>query len=171
MARPKKVVEVPGQETKAADTTLENSLAGNTADLPEVTKPANTAAELNAATAGATVITESTAPIVGTDPGQGDYTAAATVDLTARNAALSELNAAGFAIITKFEAYGFVDEIGNPLTNNLDFIDLVKAATMPVATIATLRGRAAAMVVNEDGAKHVAPGKPVLTADGWHIPG
>ncbi|MHA7847255.1 hypothetical protein [Serratia sp. D1N4] len=172
MARPKKTVEVPGQETKTdeIDTALENSLTG-TATIQQVTETANTAAELNAATAGATVITETTAaPIIGTDPAQGDSTATVTVDLTARNAALSELNAEGFGIISAFEEYGFVDEVGHPLTNNLDFLDLVKrATTAPVATAAKLHGRAAAMVVNEDGAKR-SPGKPVLTKDGWHVP-
>ncbi|UAN53460.1 hypothetical protein KGP26_10550 [Serratia sp. JSRIV002] len=165
MARPKKVIEVPGQQSTpadTADTTLENSLAGNAADLPVTTKPANTAAELHAATAGATVI--------GVDPGQGDSTATVTIDLSARNAALSALPAAGFEIITKFEAYGFVDANGHPLTNCLDFLDLVKQATTPAATVATLRGRAAAMVVNEDGARKAAVGKPVLTEHGWHVP-
>lgn len=192
MARPRKVVEVPGQETKTdeIDTTLENSLTG-TATIQQVTETANTAAELNAATAGATVITETTmatatdttAPIVGIDPGQGDFTAGVTVQqkvgalldstaLAERNTMLSTLPAAGLEIITRFEAYGFVDEVGHPLTNSLDFLDLVKkATTAPLATVATLRGRVGAMVVNEDGTQHAAPGKPVLTKDGWHIPG
>jgi hypothetical protein len=163
MARPKKMIEVPGQQstpTDTADTTLENSLAGSAADLPVTTKPANTATELHAATAGATV--------VGVDPGQGDSTATVTVDLSARNAALSALPAAGFEIITKFEAYGFVDANGHPLTNCLDFLDLVKTATTAPAL---MRGnRAAGAVVNEDGARKAAVGKPVLTEHGWHVP-
>ncbi|MBC3213413.1 hypothetical protein [Serratia fonticola] len=166
MARPKKVIEVPGQQTTAtedtADTKLLNSLAGNAADLPVTTKPANTAAELHAATAGATVTEQTTQQRVAT-----------LLDgkaLEERNAMLSALPAAGFEIVTRFEAYGFVDAQGHPLTNCLDFLDLVKQATTPVATVATLRGRAAAMVVNEDGAQHAAPGKPVLTEHGWHVP-
>ncbi|WP_024529647.1 hypothetical protein [Serratia fonticola] len=165
MARPKKVIEVPGQQSTpadTADTTLENSLVGNAADLPVTTKPANTAAELHAATAGATAIEQTTQQRVAT---LLDGTA-----LAERNAMLSALPAAGFDIVTRFEAYGFVDAQGHPLTNCLDFLDLVKQATTPVATVATLRGRAAAMVVNEDGARKVAVGKPVLTEHGWHVP-
>ncbi|WP_422529275.1 hypothetical protein [Serratia fonticola] len=165
MARPKKVIEVPGQQStpaETADTTLENSLAGNAADLPVTTKPANTATELHAATAGATATEQTTQQRVAT-----------LLDgkaLEERNAMLSALPAAGFEIVTRFEAYGFVDAHGHPLTNCLDFLDLVKQATAPVTTVATLRGRAAAMVVNEDGARKAAVGKPVLTEHGWHVP-
>lgn len=170
MARPKKVIEVPGQQNTAAedtaDTKLLNSLAGNAADLPATTKPANTAAELHAATAGATATTA-------TEP-TTQQRVATLLDgkaLEERNAMLSALPAAGFEIVTRFEAYGFVDAQGHPLTNCLDFLDLVKRSTTPVSTVATLRGRsAAAMVVNEDGVQHAAPGKPVLTEHGWHVP-
>lgn len=165
MARPKKVIEVPGQQntpSDTADTTLENSLAGNAADLPVTTKPANSPAELHAATAGATAIEQTTQQRVAT---LLDGTA-----LAERNAMLSALPAAGFEIVTRFEAYGFVDANGHPLTNCLDFLDLVKKATTPVAAVATLRGRTTAMVVNEDGVQHAAPGKPVLTEHGWHVP-
>lgn len=162
MTRPKKPIEVPGQETTPDDG---NDLIGGTA---------NTAAELNAATAGATVITETTTAT------STDTTTDATVQqkvselldgtaLAERNAILSTLPAAGLEIITRFEEYGFEDLAGRSLTNNLDFLDLVKrATTAPVATVAR-HGRAAAMVVNEDGAKR-SPGKPVLTKDGWHVP-
>lgn len=147
MGRPKKQIEVPGQ---SAETT--NDAAGDALLLNSV---ANTPAQLNAATAGATVITETTV----TDGQQGENVEGN--DLQARNVALSGLNAAAFQIITKFEAYGFVDEVGHPLTNNLDFIDLVKQATTQTTSTA---------VINEDGQRkqHKAP---VLTDKGWHVPG
>lgn len=162
MARPKKVIEVPGQQNTpadTADTTLENSLAGNAADLPVITKPANTPAELHAATAGATATEQTTQQRVAT---LLDGTA-----LAERNAMLSALPAAGFEIVTRFEAYGFVDAQGHPLTNCLDFLDLVKTATTAPAP---MRGNRAATVVNEDGARIAALGKPVLTEHGWHVP-
>lgn len=43
--------------------------------------------------------------------------------------ALTGVNAAGFAVITRFEELGYVDDIGHSLTNCLDFIELVKQAT------------------------------------------
>ncbi|MGM0512977.1 MAG: hypothetical protein ACQER3_09865 [Pseudomonadota bacterium] len=162
MARPKKVIEVPGQQNTpadTADTTLENSLAGNAADLPVVTEPANTPAELHAATAGATATEQTTQQRVAT---LLDGTA-----LAERNAMLSALPAAGFEIVTRFEAYGFVDAQGHPLTNCLDFLDLVKTATTAPAP---MRGNRTATVVNEDGARIAALGKPVLTEHGWHVP-
>lgn len=204
MARPKKIVEVPGQETKTdeIDTTLENSLitprnplsefaegVNAIANSPAGAELANTAAELNAATAGATVITETTAPIVGIDPGQGDSTAVVTVqqrvakllggaELAERNAMLSTLPAAGLEIITRFEAYGFTDEVGHPLTNNLDFLSLVRKATASQVAVSapgtdpTLQGimtATEAMRRNEDGARKALT-KPVLTKNGWHVP-
>lgn len=143
MGRPKKQIEVPGQ---SAETTTE--AAGDALLLNSV---ANTPEQLDAATAGATVITDA-----GADGGSG----IATETVTARNVALSGLNAAAFQIITKFEAYGFTDEIGHPLTDCLDFIDLVKQATTQTTSTA---------VINEDGQRkqHKAP---VLTDKGWHVP-
>ncbi|WP_181962979.1 hypothetical protein, partial [Klebsiella pneumoniae] len=85
--------------------------------------------------------------------------------LTERNAILATLNAQGAAIVARFEEYGFTDIIGHPLTNNLDFLDLVRKAT-DVAT-----GGTGPMVTNEEGKKQPAPGKPVLTEHGWHVPG
>lgn len=144
MARPRKNIEVPGQEntqqTEGADNAADAQLLNSV-----VQQPANTAEQLNAATAGATVPEPESAP--------------AAPDVTARNAALSALNAQGFAVITKFEAYGFTDEHGHPLTNSLDFIALVKQATTPTAPA----------VRNEDGARKVT-GAPVLTEHGWHVP-
>ncbi|CAI1847530.1 hypothetical protein [Serratia fonticola] len=67
----------------------------------EVPGQQNTPAELHAATAGATAIEQTTQQRVAT-----------LLDVKAleeRNAMLSALPAAGFEIVTRFEAYGFVD--------------------------------------------------------------
>lgn len=144
MARPRKNIEVPGQEntqqTESADNAADAQLLNSV-----VQQPANTAEQLNAATAGATVPEPDSAP--------------AAPDVTARNAALSALNAQGFAIISAFEGRGFVGPDGQLLTDSLDFISLVKQATTPTAPA----------VRNEDGARKVT-GAPVLTEHGWHVP-
>lgn len=150
MGRPRKEIQTPGQENQhaednAADALLLNSVAQ---------QPANTPEQLNAATAGATVITVQ-------EPQRSEEELA----LSARNALLGTINEQGAAIITKFEAYAFIDENGHPLTSNLEFLTLVKKAT-DVAT-----GGAGPMVTNEEGKKQPAPGKPVLTEHGWHVPG
>ncbi|WP_291972068.1 hypothetical protein [Candidatus Symbiopectobacterium sp.] len=138
MGRPKKQIEVPGE-------IITSSEVEGTANPPE---------QLNAATAGATVITETTLTN-GQQSGNVEGN-----DQQARIAALSGLNAAAFQIITKFDAYGFTDLIDQPLTNNLDFIDLVTQATTQTTSTA---------VTNEDGQRkpHKAP---VLTDEGWHVP-
>ncbi|HFD2068651.1 hypothetical protein PTR30_04285 [Serratia marcescens] len=150
MARPRKNLEVPGQENQqpkedATDAVLLNSV---------VQQPANTPDQLSAATAGATVITV-----------QEPQSSEEAFALAARNALLGAINEQGAAIITKFEAYAFIDEQGHPLTDSLEFLTLVKKAT-DVAT-----GGAGPMVTNEEGKKQPAPGKPVLTEHGWHVPG
>ncbi|MGF2653767.1 hypothetical protein ACQUWL_14645 [Serratia marcescens] len=148
MARKNVKIETPGQETSQDD---DSDLIGGDAGAG-IPGPANTPEQLNDATAGATVVT--------TEKPEPDPVAFAM--LTARNAALSDLNAQGFAVITKFEAYGFTDEHDHPLTNSLEFIALVKQATTSQA--------APAVVTSEDGARK-NPGKPVLTEHGWHVPG
>lgn len=159
MGRPRKNLEVPGQENQkteenAADALLLNSVAQQTANTPE---------QLNAATAGATLITAG-----------DDKTAimqqrvAKLLDgaaLEERNAILSGLNEQGAAIIARFEGLEFLDADGYRLTDNLEFLTLVKKVT-DVAT-----GGAGPMVTNEDGKQQPAPGKPVLTEHGWHVPG
>ncbi|WP_240024327.1 hypothetical protein [Serratia marcescens] len=150
MGRPRKEIQTPGQENQrteenAADALLLNSVAQQPASTPE---------QLNAATAGATVITVQ-------DPQRSEEELA----LAARNALLGTINEHGAAIITKFETHAFIDVNGHPLTNNLEFLTLVKKAT-DVAT-----GGAGPMVTNEEGKKQPAPGKPVLTEHGWHVPG
>lgn len=150
MGRPRKEIQTPGQENQRADENAADALLLNSV----AQQPVNTPEQLNAATAGATVITVQ-------EPQRSEEELA----LSARNALLGTINEQGAAIITKFEAYAFIDENGHPLTNNLEFLTLVKKAT-DVAT-----GGAGPMVTNEEGKKQPAPGKPVLTEHGWHVPG
>ncbi|MGP0849973.1 hypothetical protein ACJ8PZ_09285 [Serratia sp. CY83950] len=159
MARPRKNPEVPGQENQqpkenATDAVLLNSV---------VQQPANTPEQLNDATAGATVITagDDKSAIV-------QQRVAKLLDgaaLEERNAILSGLNEQGAAVIARFEALEFLDADDRSLTDNLEFLTLVKKAT-DVTT-----GSAGPMVTNEEGKKQPAPGKPVLTEHGWHVPG
>lgn len=150
MGRPRKEIQTPGQENQRPEENATDALLLNSV----VQQPANTPEQLNAATAGATVITVQ-------EPQRSEE----ELVLAARNALLETINEQGAAIITKFEAYAFIDEHGHPLTNNLEFLTLVKKST-DVAT-----GGASPMVTNEEGKKQPAPGKPVLTEHGWHVPG
>ncbi|HAT3744022.1 TPA: hypothetical protein I8611_002734 [Serratia marcescens] len=150
MGRPRKEIQTPGQENQRPEENATDALLLNSV----VQQPANTPEQLNAATAGATVITV-----------QEPQSSEEELALAARNALLGTINEQGAAIITKFEAYAFIDEKGHPLTNNLEFLTLVKKAT-EAAT-----GGAGPMVTNEEGKKQPAPGKPVLTEHGWHVPG
>ncbi|MBN3988716.1 hypothetical protein ACMFFK_10290 [Serratia marcescens] len=165
MGRPRKEIQTPGQENQraeenAADALLLNSVAQ---------QPANTPEQLNAATAGATAI-------VAGEPAPGDDSKAKIIRqrvaklldgeaLKERNAILSELNEQGAAFIARFEGLEFLDTDDHRLTDNHEFLTLVKKAT-DVAT-----GGAGPMVTNEEGKKQPAPGKPVLTEHGWHVPG
>lgn len=106
MARKTPKIEVPGQETLQDDATDLIGTAGEDTGTALTVAEALTGLDSNA--------TPEELP---------------AVDLTARNEALTGINAAGFAIITRFEELGFVDDIGHPLTNCLDFIELVKQAT------------------------------------------
>ncbi|CAI2076922.1 hypothetical protein PP737_001547 [Serratia marcescens] len=150
MGRPRKEIQTPGQENQRPEENATDALLLNSV----VQQPANTPEQLNAATAGATVITVQ-------EPQRSEE----ELVLAARNALLETINEQGAAIITKFEACAFIDVNGHPLTNNLEFLNLVKKAT-DVAT-----GGAGPMVTNEEGKKQPAPGKPVLTEHGWHVPG
>lgn len=125
MARQKKTVEVPGQESAA--------LSEGVTDVQNTTE--------------LTVDPESSA-------------------LSARNALLATLNEQGAAIIARFEDYAFTDIVGNPLTNCIDFLELVEAASMPVLTLTDT-----GFVTNEEGKRQPVAGKPVLTEHGWHVPG
>ncbi|WP_336983916.1 hypothetical protein [Cedecea sp. HN178] len=143
MARPRKEVELPGQEQAKPADAVTGEQTSNT-DQPEVV----------------TVDADSGNGIQQKVSDQLDGTAQAE-----RNAILSTLNEQGAAIIARFEEYGFTDIVGHPLTNSLEFLDLVKKAT--TSAPAAPHG----YVTNEEGKQQPAAGKPVLTDHGWHIPG
>ena len=141
MARPKKIVETPGQEKTVAE---------------EKAFTATEALMLNEQG------TQREKLVVAVDEPQLSDEA---LSLAARNAILATLNAQGAAIIARFEEYAFTDMLDHPLTNNLDFLNLVRKAT-DVST-----GGAGAMVTNEEGKPQPVRGAPVLTEHGWHVPG
>lgn len=127
MARQKKTIETPGQET---------------------TQPQDaTGAALNA---------ETTEPTVQQN--------VATL-LAERNAILATLNAQGATIVARFEELGFTDLTDQNLTDNLEFLTLVRKATEATT------GGAGVMVTNEEGKPQPVRGAPVLTEHGWHVPG
>ncbi|HDT0739996.1 hypothetical protein HJX10_09175 [Klebsiella pneumoniae] len=104
MARPKKIVETPGQEktlvTEGQLITAEQTSAqqqGSDSDEQTVQQKVSTLLD-------------------GTQ-------------LAERNAILATLNAQGAAIVARFEEYAFTDSLDHPLTNNLDFLTLVHKAT------------------------------------------
>lgn len=146
MARPRKIVETPGQEKAAPE---ENTLV---AEGQLITTDQNGAQQQVSNGDEQTVQQNVAALLDGTQ-------------LAERNAILGTLNAQGAAIVTRFEEYAFTDSIGHPLTDCLDFLNLVRKAT-DVST-----GGTGPMVTNEEGTKQPAPGKPVLTEHGWHVPG
>ena len=139
MGRPRKTVEVPGQE-------------------PE------TGAELITGTAGKAV-----AP----DPQRAEpeiiqQRVASLLDdaaLAERNTLLGTINEQGAAIIARFEELAFTDLADQQLTDNLEFLQLVKKATTaaPAAPLG--------YVTNDEGKPQPVTGKPVLTEHGWHVPG
>lgn len=118
---------------------------------------------------------ETTQPQDAADVGDSGEQLVVTVDepqpseevlaLATRNAILATINEQGAAIIARFEEYDFTDIIGHPLTNNLDFLSLVRKAT-DVST-----GGTAEQVTNEEGKKQPVRSAPVLTEHGWHVPG
>ncbi|EAT7397505.1 hypothetical protein CJD89_001667 [Salmonella enterica subsp. enterica serovar Saintpaul] len=85
--------------------------------------------------------------------------------LSERNAILATINEQGGAIIGRFEEYGFTDANDHPLTNCIEFLQLVKKATTaaPAAPLG--------YVTNDEGKPQPVAGKPVLTEHGWHVPG
>lgn len=146
MARPRKTIETPGQEKAAPE---ENTLVIEgqliTAEQNGVQQQANGSDEQ-------TVQQKVSALLDGTQ-------------LAERNAILATFNEQGAAIVARFEEYDFTDIIGHPLTNNLDFLDLVRKATDVVT------GGTAEQVTNEEGKKQPVRSAPVLTEHGWHVPG
>ncbi|KMH97992.1 hypothetical protein [Klebsiella pneumoniae] len=85
--------------------------------------------------------------------------------LAERNAILATLNAQGATIVARFEELGFTDLTDQNLTDNLEFLTLVRKATEATT------GGTGAMVTNEEGKPQPVRGAPVLTENGWHVPG
>lgn len=85
--------------------------------------------------------------------------------LTERNTLLGTINEQGAAIIARFEELAFTDLADQQLTDNLEFLQLVKKATTaePAAPLG--------YVTNDEGKRQPVTGKPVLTEHGWHVPG
>lgn len=146
MARPKKIVETPGQE-KAA---LEEKTLVTEGQL--IIAEQNGAQQQGNGSGEETVQKKVSTLLDGTQ-------------LAERNAILATLNAQGAAIVARFEEYAFTDSLDHPLTNNLDFLNLVCKAT-EVST-----GGTAEQVTNEEGKKQPVRSAPVLTEHGWHVPG
>lgn len=139
MGRPKKPIEVPGQE-------------------PET---------------GAELITGATGEAITPDPQRAEqeviqHRVANLLDdaaLAERNTLLGTINEQGAAIIARFETLGYTDLADQQLTDNLEFLQLVKKAT--TAELAAPLG----YVTNDEGKRQPVTGKPVLTEHGWHVPG
>lgn len=139
MGRPRKTVEVPGQE-------------------PET---------------GAELITGATGEAIAPDPQRAEpeiiqQRVANLLDdaaLAERNTLLGTINEQGAAIIARFETLGYTDLADQQLTDNLEFLQLVKKATTaePAAPLG--------YVTNDEGKRQPVAGKPVLTEHGWHVPG
>ncbi|WP_349335216.1 hypothetical protein ABH214_05585 [Enterobacter hormaechei] len=85
--------------------------------------------------------------------------------LTERNTLLGTINEQGAAIIARFETLGYTDLADQQLTDNIEFLQLVKKATTaePAAPLG--------YVTNDEGKRQPVTGKPVLTEHGWHVPG
>ncbi|MEH4265924.1 hypothetical protein [Klebsiella aerogenes] len=146
MARPKKIVETPGQEKVAPE---EKTLV---TEGQLITDEQNGAQQQGSGSGGETLQ-------------QKVSTLLDSTQLAERNAILATLNAQGAAIVARFEEYAFTDSLDHPLTNNLDFLNLVRKAT-DVST-----GGTAEQVTNEEGKKQPVRSAPVLTERGWHVPG
>ncbi|HDC4335385.1 TPA: hypothetical protein O8L45_000524 [Enterobacter kobei] len=146
MGRPKKTVEVPGQEPETGteqQTEAENRLTA--------TKIQTLNAE--GQRADQSVIQQRVASLL-------DDAA-----LAERNTLLGTINEQGAAIIARFEELAFTDMADQQLTDNIEFLQLVKKATTaePAAPLG--------YVTNDEGKRQPVTGKPVLTEHGWHVPG
>ncbi|MFW6832312.1 hypothetical protein ACM7SY_03030, partial [Enterobacter hormaechei] len=161
MGRPRKNVEVPGQETAVIDTTnivAEGQMLNSVPVNQTVAYSPITATEIQTLNADGQradqeVIQQRVASLL-------DDAA-----LAERNTLLSTINEQGAAIITRFEELAFTDLADQQLTDNLEFLQLVKKATTaaPAAPLG--------YVTNEEGKPQPVAGKPVLTEHGWHVPG
>ena len=146
MGRPRKTVEVPGQEPETGteqQTDAENRL---TATEIQTLNAEGQRAEQE-------VILQRVASLL-------DDAA-----LAERNTLLGTINEQGAAIIARFETLGYTDLADQQLTDNLEFLQLVKKATTaaPAAPLG--------YVTNDEGKRQPVTGKPVLTEHGWHVPG
>ncbi|QIP18904.1 hypothetical protein HA514_04445 [Enterobacter kobei] len=146
MGRPKKPIEVPGQEPETGteqQTDTENRL---TATEIQTLNADGQRAEQE-------VIQQRVASLL-------DDAA-----LAERNTLLGTINEQGAAIIARFETLGYTDLADQQLTDNLEFLQLVKKATTaePAAPLG--------YVTNDEGKRQPVTGKPVLTEHGWHVPG
>lgn len=146
MGRPNKTVEVPGQEPETG--TEQQTVTENRLTATEIQT-------LNAdgQRAEQEVIQQRVASLL-------DDAA-----LAERNTLLGTINEQGAAIIARFETLGYTDLADQQLTDNLEFLQLVKKAT--TATPAAPLG----YVTNDEGKPQPVTGKPVLTEHGWHVPG
>lgn len=146
MGRPKKTVEVPGQEPETG--TEQQTEAENRLTATEIQT-------LNAdgQRAEQEVIQQRVASLL-------DDAA-----LSERNTLLGTINEQGAAIIARFETLGYTDLADQQLTDNIEFLQLVKKATTaePAAPLG--------YVTNDEGKRQPVTGKPVLTEHGWHVPG
>ena len=146
MGRPKKTVEVPGQgpETGTEQQTV--------ADAP-ITATESQTLNAEGQRAEQEVIQQRVASLL-------DDAA-----LAERNTLLGTINEQGAAIIARFETLGYTDLADQQLTDNLEFLQLVKKATTaePAAPLG--------YVTNDEGKRQPVTGKPVLTEHGWHVPG
>ncbi|ENU3990716.1 hypothetical protein ACFH0L_004977 [Enterobacter kobei] len=161
MGRPRKNVEVPGQETAGTDTNnivAEGQLLNSTPVNQPATEAPLTATEIQTLNADGQraeqeVIQQRVASLL-------DDAA-----LAERNTLLGTINEQGAAIIARFEELAFTDLADQQLTDNLEFLQLVKKATTaePAAPLG--------YVTNDEGKRQPVTGKPVLTEHGWHVPG
>lgn len=146
MARPKKIVETPGQEKAAPE---EKTLVTE----GQLITAEHNGAQQQGSDSGEQIVQQKVSTLL-------DGT-----QLAERNAILATLNAQGATIVARFEEYAFTDSLDHPLTNNLDFLTLVRKAT-DVST-----GGTTEQVTNEEGKKQPVRSAPVLTEHGWHVPG
>lgn len=161
MGRPRKNVEVPGQETAGTDTTnivAEGQLLNSTPVNQTDAENRHTATEIQTLNADGQraeqeVIQQRVASLL-------DDAA-----LAERNTLLGTINEQGAAIIARFETLGYTDLADQQLTDNIEFLQLVKKAT--TAALAAPLG----YVTNDEGKPQPVTGKPVLTEHGWHVPG
>ena len=146
MGRPKKTVEVPGQEPETG--TEQQTVA----DTP-ITATEIQALNADGQRAEQEVIQQRVANLL-------DDAA-----LAERNTLLGTINEQGAAIIARFETLGYTDLADQQLTDNIEFLQLVKKATTaaPAAPLG--------YVTNDEGKPQPVTGKPVLTEHGWHVPG